>query len=72
MANKVNVTLRVDPDVKEQAADLFKSLGIDLSTATGMFYIQALRCHGLPFEVKMDEPTSSSKSPLESDRGEDQ
>ena len=56
MANKENMTLRIEPDLKRQAAALFKSLGLDLSTATGIFYRQALRCHGLPFEVKVDEP----------------
>ena len=34
---------------------MFKSLGLDLSTATGIFYRQALRYHGLPFEVQLDE-----------------
>lgn len=53
---KGNMTLRMEPELKEQAASLFKSLGMDLSTATGIFYRQALRCHGLPFEVKLDEP----------------
>lgn len=54
MANKGNMTLRIEPELKAQAAELFKSLGLDLSTATGIFYRQALRCHGLPFEVKLD------------------
>lgn len=40
--------------LKKEASDLFQSLGLDLSTATGMFYIQALRCHGLPFPVIVD------------------
>lgn len=53
---KVNMTLRVEPELKAQAASLFRALGMDLSTATGIFYRQALRCHGLPFEVKMEEP----------------
>lgn len=53
---KENMTLRVEPELKTQAAELFKALGMDLSTATGIFYRQALRCHGLPFEVKLDEP----------------
>ena len=53
---KGNMTLRVEPELKAQSASLFKALGLDLSTATGLFYRQALRCHGLPFEVKMDEP----------------
>ena len=56
MANKNHVTLRVEPELKAQAASLFKALGLDLSTATGLFYRQALRCNGLPFEVKLDEP----------------
>ena len=56
MATKCNTTLRIEPELKNQAAALFKDLGLDLSTATGIFYRQALRCHGLPFEVKIDEP----------------
>ena len=52
MVNKGNMTLRIEPELKEQAAALFKSLGMDLSTATGIFYRQALRYHGLPFEVE--------------------
>ena len=43
MASKSNMTLRIEPELKEQAAALFKSLGLDLSTATGIFYRQALR-----------------------------
>ena len=46
---KGNMTIRMEPELKAQAAALFKSLGMDLSTATGIFYRQALRCHGLPF-----------------------
>lgn len=53
---KENMTIRMEPELKTQAAALFKSLGLDLSTATGIFYRQALRCHGLPFEVKTEEP----------------
>ena len=55
---KENMTIRMEPELKAQAAALFKTLGMDLSTATGVFYRQALRCHGLPFEVKTDEPNA--------------
>lgn len=41
--------------IKKEASDLFQSLGLDLSTAIGMFYIQALRCHDVPFYVVADE-----------------
>ena len=53
---KSNLTIRIEPELKEKASVLFESLGLDLSTATGFFYRPALWCHGLPFEVKLDEP----------------
>ena len=64
MANKSNLTLRMEPELKAQAAALFKALGMDLSTAPGIFYRQALRCHGLPFEVKLDEPNETTYAAL--------
>lgn len=69
---KANMTIRMEPELKEKAAELFKSLGMDLSTATGIFYRQALRCNGLPFEVKGDEPNKVTYAAMESaEKGED-
>lgn len=62
---KENMTLRMEPELKAQASALFKSLGLDLSTATGIFYRQALRHHGLPFEVKIDEPNAVTYAAME-------
>lgn len=56
MANKENMTLRIDHDIKVQATKLFKSLGLNMSTATGIFYRQALQHRGLPFDVRIEEP----------------
>lgn len=63
--NKVNMTLRIDPDLKAKASKLFEALGLDLSTATGIFYRQALRCHGLLFDVKIDEPNDTTYAAME-------
>lgn len=63
---KGNLTLRMDSELKAQASELFKALGLDLSTATGIFYRQALRCHGLPFDVKIDEPNETTYEAMES------
>ena len=63
---KGNLTLRKDSELKEQASELFKALRLDLSTATGIFYRQALRCHGLPFDVKTDEPNETTYKAMES------
>lgn len=57
---KANMTLRIEPELKAQATTLFKALGMDLSTATGIFYRQALRCNGLPFEVLAAEPNETT------------
>ena len=62
---KENMTIRMEPELKAQAAALFKSLGMDLSTATGIFYRQALRCRGLPFEVRLDEPNEITYTAME-------
>ena len=61
-----NLTLRMDSELTAQASELFKALRLDLSTATGIFYRQALRCHGLPFEVKTDEPNEATYKAMES------
>ncbi|WP_251213406.1 type II toxin-antitoxin system RelB/DinJ family antitoxin [Adlercreutzia murintestinalis] len=66
MANKVNMTLRIEPELKRETASLFESLGLDMSTATGLFYRQALRCHGLPFDVRIDEPNETTYAAMES------
>lgn len=63
---KGNLTLRMDSELKTQVLELFKALGLDLSTTTGIFYRQALRCHGLLFEVKIDEPNETTYKAMES------
>ncbi|CCY82585.1 UNVERIFIED_ORG: hypothetical protein B5F06_07125 [Lacrimispora saccharolytica] len=55
LSKKENVTIRVEPELRDQAAALFKTLGMDLSTATGLFYRQALRYRGIPFKVKLND-----------------
>lgn len=62
---KSNLTIRIEPELKDEASALFKSLGLDLSTATGIFYRQAIRCHGLPFEVKVNEPNEITYKAME-------
>lgn len=72
MTNKKNMTLRIEPELKAQAAALFKALGLDLSTATGMFYRQALRCQGIPFEIRIDEPDEATYAAMEAaEKGDD-
>ena len=54
MANKsANISARIDPDVKRNAEQIFKELGLSTSQAITLFYKQVDIQHGLPFEVKI-------------------
>ncbi len=55
MAN-INVTIRMDEQLKVQAEELFSDLGLSLSSAITMFAKQAVREQRIPFEIKRTEP----------------
>ncbi len=63
---KKNMTIRIEPELKARVSELFKELGLDLSTATGIFYRQALRCNGFPFNVKLNEPNEGTYAAIDS------
>jgi addiction module antitoxin, relB/dinJ family len=70
MANMVNFSIRVNPKVRDEANALFESLGLDLATATRIFYQAALNCGGFPFEVKKEIPNEETiKALQDADRG---
>ena len=56
----VNVTLRLDREIKENAEILFKELGMNLTTAFNVFVRQSLRLGKIPFEVA--DPFYSEKN----------
>ena len=66
MAETINVTIRLDRDVKEQAESMFSSFGMNLSTAFNIFARQALRQGKIPFEIY--DPFYSEKNQAELSR----
>lgn len=48
----VNVTLRLDRELKEQADALFEDMGLSLNTACRMFLKRAVQEQRIPFEVR--------------------
>ncbi|HEN0407579.1 TPA: type II toxin-antitoxin system RelB/DinJ family antitoxin [Streptococcus agalactiae] len=46
------VAVRVDDRLKDDATELFQSLGLDMSTAVKMFLIQSVKTQSIPFEIK--------------------
>ena len=46
-----STSIRIKEDVKQNAKELFETLGLDLSTAINIFLRQSILKGGLPFEV---------------------
>lgn len=50
MMKNVNVTVRVDKEIRKQAETLFNDLGLNLSSAINMFLRQAIADQAIPFK----------------------
>jgi len=50
---QTNISIRIDEDVKKEAESLFANLGLTLSSATNVFFRQAIRTQGIPFPLSM-------------------
>ena len=60
MSTKTGMTIRTDADVKLQAQRLFSSLGLDMSTAINIFLRQAIKHQGLPFDITLRKPNTTT------------
>jgi len=49
-----NVNIRVDDTLKKEAENIFKELGLSMTTATNVFYKQVVKYGGIPFELRVD------------------
>ena len=68
----VNVTFRVDNELKAQADALFSELGMSLSTALNIFLRQSVREQQLPFSVTKNIPNAVTVAAMEAaERDED-
>lgn len=67
MGKSCYLTIRIDPEIKEDAGKLFNKLGITTTDAVTMFLHKALITGGLPFSVN-DSPTVLSESTLKENR----
>ena len=51
----VPTQVRIDADIKRQAAKIFAQLGIDMSTAMNIFLRQCVMKGGIPFNVEIPQ-----------------
>lgn len=53
--NDVQITIRVDRELKENAENLFSNLGLNMSTALNVFLRKAVNERGIPFSLSENE-----------------
>lgn len=65
MTNAINMSFRVDKDLKRKADELFRNLGMNTSVALNMFLSQSVREQRIPFISTMDIPNKRLLRALE-------
>lgn len=60
-SNAVNMSFRVDKNLKKEADELFKKLGMNTSVALNLFMAQCVRERQIPFMVTMENNTIPSR-----------
>ena len=56
ISNSTNLNIRVDSNLKKDAEDLFKRLGLNMSSAINVFLTQSVREQAIPFEIHENRP----------------
>ena len=69
--NSVNVTFRVDENLKAQADALFADLGMSLSTAFNIFLRQSVREQQIPFSISRNIPNAVTLAAMDSAENEE-
>ena len=52
------ITIRVEENVKKEANNIFKEVGMDMSTAINIYLKQVIRSNGIPFPISADIPNA--------------
>jgi len=61
----VNVTIRMDDELKKQAEELFSDLGLSMTAALITFTKQAVREQRIPFYISRNVPNAETIAAIE-------
>lgn len=53
MSEQILVQARVDKELKQEVAEIYEALGLDLPTAIRMFFIRTKIARGIPFSTTL-------------------
>ncbi len=62
--NTTNLNVRVDMALKQESDTLFKSLGLNMSTAINMFLTKCVKTSSIPFKIEEPKPSKELKKAL--------
>lgn len=62
--NTTNLNVRVDSALKQESDILFKSLGLNMSTAINMFLTKCVKTSSIPFRIEEPKPSKELKKAL--------
>lgn len=65
MAKTANINIRIDPETKSSAEELFASFGITVTDAINIFLRKSIMEGGLPFEVKQPRYNLETEAAIE-------
>ena len=60
----INLSIRMDKELKEQAESLFSELGMNMTTAFNIFVRQSVRQGKIPFEITLNKPNPETIAAL--------
>jgi DNA-damage-inducible protein J len=60
----INLSIRMDKALKEQAENLFSELGMNMTTAFNIFVRQSVRQGKIPFEISLAKPNAATLAAL--------
>lgn len=69
MAKTETIRARVEPELKQQAENVLRELGLSATEAITLFYRQVTMHRGLPFEVKIPD-AATAEALLQAESGE--
>jgi DNA-damage-inducible protein J len=68
MAKTANINIRIDPETKAGAEQLFAKFGITVTDAVNIFLRQSLMVGGLPFEMKQPGYNAETEAAIQEAR----
>lgn len=63
-ADTINLSIRMDKSLKEQAESLFSELGMNMTTALTVFVRQSVRQGKIPFEITLNKPNPETMAAI--------